>query len=434
MAVVLNILANVAFGTATVFHYAYLPLLTDAHPKVRSTKATIETELYVLDVTRHGSGAVGALGAPRNDDESKNPKISDQLQDVSLVTPLDGDSAGKKLALARLEATHRLHGVRDEVGNELSTHAFAISYTGGVIVMAILCAVIFGTGSNSTYLLQMFVAGVGVWWLVFALGFTMPCLKSRPGPPLPKNERSYFLFSWKKNFNTFRHAAQLKQTFLFLMSWFVYADGYSTIATVAVLFGKSSLNMTSLQLAVIAGATPLLAVMGNYFFLFVFHRWLKFSTKSIVMILLVLMVLIPIYGLLGFFIPDSVPLGVKTVEEMYIVGLYYGFLVGALQSFSRVLFSGLIPPGKFGRLLVGGGRWGEIEFICLGYCRCGKSVLLLVRDCRSWFLVGGSTFGRRDGAILWQYSLWFRGVGGIAGDRVAHPVLCRSGTRQGRCP
>jgi UMF1 family MFS transporter len=33
------------------------------------------------------------------------------------------------------------------------------------------------------------------------------------------------------------------------------------------------------------------------------------------------------------------------MTEMYVLALYYGFLLGALQSFSRALFAELIPPG-----------------------------------------------------------------------------------------
>jgi UMF1 family MFS transporter len=72
----------------------------------------------------------------------------------------------------------------------------------------------------------------------------MPWLQTRPGPELPAGERSYILYSWKKTWKTVCRAAKLRYTFFFLMAWFLYADGYSTIAAVAVLFGKAALNMT----------------------------------------------------------------------------------------------------------------------------------------------------------------------------------------------
>ena len=234
LAAVLNIFSNVAFGTATVFYYAYLPLLTDAHPRVRSMKAKIEAEQRELETTtQHGAGN----GTDSTTPSSSPARTTDPARDTLLSNTQD---VAKKMEEARHEAAQRLHAVRDEVGNELSTHAFGASYSGGALTLVIMAGVIFGfaTPSNSTYLMQACVASIGVWWLIFALGFAMPWLKERPGPPLPKNERSYFLFSWKKTFNTFRHAAKLKHTFIFLMSWFVYADGYSTIATVAILFGK----------------------------------------------------------------------------------------------------------------------------------------------------------------------------------------------------
>ena len=41
----------------------------------------------------------------------------------------------------------------------------------------------------------------------------------------------------------------------------------------------------------------------------------------------------------------SFPIGLQSVYEMYVFGVYYGFILGALQSFSRVVFADLIPPG-----------------------------------------------------------------------------------------
>jgi MFS-type transporter involved in bile tolerance (Atg22 family) len=164
--------------------------------------------------------------------------------------------------------------------------------------------------------MQICIAICGVWCLVFVLGFTAPWLHARPGPSLPEYASrfgllSYFLFSWKKTYQTVRRSTKLKATFLYLISWFLYADGYSTIGGVAILFGKSTLNMNNLQLMIIAVTTPLIAVVGNYFFLFVFHKKLGMSSRNIVILLLFLMLLIPVYGILGFFVPDHIAIGIQ---------------------------------------------------------------------------------------------------------------------------
>jgi UMF1 family MFS transporter len=52
--------------------------------------------------------------------------------------------------------------------------------------------------------------------------------------------------------------------------------------------------------------------------------------------------LVPAYGVLGLF-TDRI--GLHHEWEIYLFAVYYGFLVGALQSYSRVIFSELIPPG-----------------------------------------------------------------------------------------
>jgi MFS transporter, UMF1 family len=60
------------------------------------------------------------------------------------------------------------------------------------------------------------------------------------------------------------------------------------------------------------------------------------------LILLTLNIATPIYGLLGFILP----FGLKQKWEIFPVGIYYGVLYGAIQSFFRVLFAELIPKGR----------------------------------------------------------------------------------------
>jgi UMF1 family MFS transporter len=123
-----------------------------------------------------------------------------------------------------------------------------------VLVLLICAAFLFGVGSTSIYMMQLCVAFVGVWWISLTVVPALFWLHARPGPPLPKNE-NYFIFGWKKTFRTLSQCRKLKNLFMFLLSWFFYADGFSTIATVAILFAKSALNMTSLDIMIIAIVT-----------------------------------------------------------------------------------------------------------------------------------------------------------------------------------
>eukprot|EP00002_Diphylleia_rotans_P038156 TRINITY_DN8631_c0_g1_i2.p1 TRINITY_DN8631_c0_g1~~TRINITY_DN8631_c0_g1_i2.p1 ORF type:complete len:170 (-),score=29.80 TRINITY_DN8631_c0_g1_i2:111-620(-) len=71
------------------------------------------------------------------------------------------------------------------------------------------------------------------------------------------------------------------------------------------------------------------------------QRRLGWSPKKIIQFHLLFLLTLPLYGLLGFF----APFGLVTVEELYAFGFVYGLNIGSVQSFSRTVFSDLIPMG-----------------------------------------------------------------------------------------
>ena len=302
-AALLAILGNVAYGTAMVFYNAYLPLLTEADPRIRSFKQSLDLEVS----SAQSADLMGEVKSRRQPD---------------------------------------LHNLSEHVSNELSTHGLAFGYVGGVLSLIVFFVILMSAGSQ-TYVMQICVALCGVVTLAGLFGFTVPWLQTRPGPAFPSFLQSYqiVLFSWKRTIKTIREAKKLKNTFWFLLSWFFYSDGYSSIASTAILFGKSALNMTNTQLLIISLVAPLTAIMGNYFFLKFCSQYLQMPSKRVLMLLIFLVSLLPLYGIIGLIVPESWPIGIKSVGEMYVVGALYGFLLGALQSFSRSIFGDLVPPG-----------------------------------------------------------------------------------------
>lgn len=129
--------------------------------------------------------------------------------------------------------------------------------------------------------------------------------------------------------------------FRYLLSYILFSDAHSTIGSTAIIFGKTELGMTSNELILIAMIVPLSAAIGNYFYLY-YQRAFKKSTLHMNTLLIILISFIPFYGLIGVY-SDSIGLHSKT--EMYLIGVFYGFHIGAVQSFSRVLYSELIPSG-----------------------------------------------------------------------------------------
>ncbi|KAI0237445.1 Autophagy protein 22 [Massospora cicadina] len=233
--------------------------------------------------------------------------------------------------------------VRERVANKISGNSFAFGYLGGVVSLVVAAAIIFltnGLGPVSTYPLQLACAFTGVWMFVF-MSMTAKWLVNRPGKPLPVGE-TYLLFSWKQVFFLFRNAKHLSQAFLFLVSWFMMSDAIATIVSVAVIFSKKDLGFTLIELMVAALIAPLAAAVGCVFWSRL-RTALAFSTKTMILILTALYILLPAYGLIGL---GGLGFGLVTKVEVFVFAVYHGFLLGAIQSFYRVLYSEMVPPGK----------------------------------------------------------------------------------------
>ncbi|CAG8475853.1 8200_t:CDS:2 [Dentiscutata erythropus] len=276
LAGLLTIISNVSFGAAFVFYLAYIPTFSRVHPRV-------------IDAKKAGA------------------------------TP------------------DEIYKIEDEVANEISSNSLIIGYSSGVVIL-ILCGGVVVSMGNDPYSYQICTAICGVWWLL-NLTFPLLWLQDRKNPPLPPGEK-YIFYSWKRVAKTISSTRQLWQTMKFLIAWFLLSDGFNTIASVAVLFGKKQLGLSLKDLLIAAIIIPLCAFIGVYIFLKI-QQYFNLPTKTMILITASLYSLIPIYGLIGF----VAPFGFKSLWEVWMFAVYFGFSLGAIQSFCRVLFGSIVPRG-----------------------------------------------------------------------------------------
>src|SRR6266498_2257575 len=137
-----------------------------------------------------------------------------------------------------------------------------------------------------------------------------------------------------------KSAKNLVKTIKFLVAWFILSDGYGTITTVATLFGKKELGIPEVNLLIAAMIIPICAMIGAYVFLKI-QQYFNWSTKTMIVMVTSLHALVPIYALFGFI----APFGLKHSWELWLFAIYFGSLLGAVQSYCRVLFGSMIPKG-----------------------------------------------------------------------------------------
>ena len=236
-------------------------------------------------------------------------------------------------------STKNVFQVMNQVATQVSGKGFAYGYFSSVLLMLVNIGVSLGFGDASRfgltphYGLHVAIAIMGIWGIIFLFGFTDPLLKERPGSPIPRGE-NYILYSYKTLAHTLKKSKKLPQLLKFLVGWFIYADGFSTIAHIAILFAKTELHAPTWMLLSVGVVSPLAAGLGC----FVWPRiqaFFKMTTRQLILTHCLLYCLLPAYCLIFL----------HSMYELLPLSAYHGFLVGATQSACRVVFSEMIPQG-----------------------------------------------------------------------------------------
>ena len=116
-----------------------------------------------------------------------------------------------------------------------------------------------------------------------------------------------------------------------------------------MLFGKTSLNMSSSALVIVGILTPLSGILGSLVWP-ILQRRFKWSNLKIVITLVILCSVIPAYGCLGFVFQGRTRFGGLTSQgEMFGLAVYFGFVYGAFQAYARALYAEMLPPGEEAR-------------------------------------------------------------------------------------
>jgi MFS-type transporter involved in bile tolerance (Atg22 family) len=223
-----------------------------------------------------------------------------------------------------------------------------------------------------------------LWWFAFAF-FTYFWLRPRPAPPLPEG-KTYIGESFRRMWAAAKKIKRLRNTLLFLLSFWFSSDGYGTITTGAtIIAAKPPLSFGTLNLGLLLLVVNVVALLGNIFYqylgAFIIKRWvaqqialgenpetldtywifrhLKFANLAFLMLL-------PIWGLPG--------VGLTSAIEFFIAAAIYGFQIGAIQSHSRSLMSHFTPVGCEGEF------FGFYELTDKGTAWLGPLVLVIATE------------------------------------------------------
>ncbi|MGP4106561.1 MFS transporter [Virgibacillus sp. L01] len=217
--------------------------------------------------------------------------------------------------------------------DKISSYGFAFGYIGGGVLLAINILMIlkyswFGM-PNATVASQVSFVTVGIWWFIFSL----PLLKNikEEKKVTPKRDRSYVTIGFSRVTNTFKEIKQYKHLLIFLLAFWMYNDGISTIIKMATIYGRDiGIDSNSLIAALLI--TQFVGIPCTFFF-----GWLakKITAKKALYITLYAYLGIVI---LGYFMSSAL--------HFYLLAVCVGLVQGGAQSLSRSIYGRMVPANK----------------------------------------------------------------------------------------
>ncbi|KAJ7238591.1 autophagy-related protein 22-like protein [Mycena haematopus] len=226
--------------------------------------------------------------------------------------------------------------------NRISNMSFTISSLGEIVVLAIMVGILKGVKSdasttNNTKAFSVLIAFSGAVWLVCAVPWFL-YEKRRPGLRLPPGT-TLLTIGFKQTYVAFRECLRLKQTFLYLVFYFLMGDVLNTTVTVIGTLQNSVVAYSTLQLTLLLIVGIVAQGVGIYAFWLVQKRF-KISTKAMLSFNVFWIIILTIWGLIGV---HTDKFGFKHVWEIWLYQAFYGLMVCPWYAYSQTMISEVSP-------------------------------------------------------------------------------------------
>lgn len=329
LCVPLAVLANIGFGASIVALNAYLPTLAQEAEDVVRCK----NELRKHTESHLPTTLASELERPLDAD-------ADEAEDPLLPRAIGGEQADEHLA--SLNATY--NATLSRTTSRISTLGIALGYLSGISLLLVALVPVTKLG-GSTFSLRLAISMSGIWWAVFTLpaAIWLPSVSSIPSASAPEewgdsseqqssSEEKWsmakeIINAWKRlgAMLRWREIKKLRGTFQYLAAWFLLSDGFTTIISTAVLFGKVVLRMPPSSLILVSILAPTAGVLGSLVMPALQKRF-GWSNVRVLVTLVILASLIPVYGCVGFLpiFQHSLKFGgLTTPGEMYGLAFFF---------------------------------------------------------------------------------------------------------------
>ncbi|KAH6681508.1 autophagy-related protein 22-like protein [Halenospora varia] len=264
------------------------------------------------------------------------PKLSHDLPEVreARAQLLSG-------SIDEAQYEHKCSMARSKIMNV----SYGWNNVGFTICGALSLAALAGIGANDSVEKNNWGYSVAVavctgFWIILAIPWFL-WEKKRPGPKLPKGD-NYLTFGFKQTWFAAKQAWTLKQTFSYLVAFFLLADGIGTTITLVSIAQTQVVLFSATQntyLIMVQGGSATVGVFGAYFV----QKMFGFRTKTMLQASNFGCLLVALWGMIGIW---TTKVGFHNLWEFWFFNAQYGFTMGAQFSYGQAFMAELVPRGR----------------------------------------------------------------------------------------
>jgi MFS-type transporter involved in bile tolerance (Atg22 family) len=157
---------------------------------------------------------------------------------------------------------------------------------------------------------------------------------------LPKGS-NYATIGWKQVSLALREIRHLPQTFIYLIAFFLLADGLNTTGTLISIIQNNVVSFSFLEITYLGLSQAACSTFSTFGFWYI-QKYFGFKTKHMFIVTNAFSVFIPFYGMLGMW-TDRV--GYHTVRDFWIYNILFGVFQAPYYAYAQTMMSEVTPRG-----------------------------------------------------------------------------------------
>ncbi|KAJ9196966.1 hypothetical protein DTO164E3_4199 [Paecilomyces variotii] len=223
---------------------------------------------------------------------------------------------------------------RNHISNVSTAHSNIGYLLTLVINLSVLLPLQNNTYSNNLalFLTNSYWIVLGIWWFI--------CQQKRAGPKIPKGS-NYATIGFKQVWLALREIRSLPQTFLYLVAFFLLADGLNTTGSLVTIIQNGIVEFSFLQITYLGIAQACCSIASTFGFWYI-QKYFKLRTKPMFLVTNFFSVFIPFWGMLGLW---TKKVGYHNKWEFYFYNIIFGLFQAPYYAYSQTMISELMPRG-----------------------------------------------------------------------------------------